>query len=1066
MTKFNLKYLEDKLGTFQKEYQYPTKPISGFNLIYIETQTKAELDGTIKKVEDEMNPGFIWGYVKDSNAIYIKRAFGENKIFIYNPTTIKKTDYVKGKLKVLNNLTADNINDLFDQKAVFDYFYRKLWDIRLDLGKEIRDRNNITDNIALMTAQHIMDRIIFTYFICEKDLVTLNDEIAIDSKTLFKSISKMPDPWGCLKNLFFEQFAKKESIPLLLGKNAQITTPYLNGGLFRPKIIEGISEIDLNIQFSTKQWQDLFEPLNKYTWIIEEEIPDYEGEYEGNLTPEIIGHIYEKFVISMETLDEINIDELNISKSGDLKRGNKKIGAYYTPEKITEYISKNTILPILYDKLGQKKDQKFNNFVKNSDSKTLEKALNILDNITICDPACGSGAFLIKAGEILLKYKIEICKHLKNKKINRYKLKKEIIINNVYGVDIQEGAVEICKLRLWLWLISSYQKGKKVDQLPNIEYNFTIGNSLVGWVNEELNQNVLIKLDDMILTVLDALKIHYKNYDIDFIKEKLKSTDMQSYADAMSLLKKVYSYATEEEAEQLKSIIENIKNAIYIKIDGIFYNFIKSQGTKITQDEYLDLNPFHWKIDFSNIFENGGFDVIIGNPPYLTFSRVSGSKGMEKTLFKSYKQYLNDIYPYSAEYKISTYAVFMNRGISLLNRDGMISYITPDSFLIGRYYSKLRKYILENCKIIELTIFCQDFWKVGVIGFPVISILKHESNPEIRNKNKLKAIKTKSLEAFAKNLVKTYQYEQMYFDGIQFNRFRLFFDEFSKYFVEKIEDNSVPAGDIVSLHVGIRPKIGYKNISSKIPKNNHWKKGMIAGNEITRYNVNYQNNYINLDPELLWAGGYDKNIIRKEKLLMRKTGDNLIVALDKNKLYHLDILHSIILKNQNYSLNYIMTIFNSKLMNHYYRLITLSKGRAMAQTNMETIEQLPIRKTDSMTCKLIDKYVEELIKLKQIFTNEINDFKEFYCKKFEVEKFPKSLENYYNLNYDDLIKVMKKSKTNFEFDDLESQFTNSCKKLYPITNEIKLIEYNINKMIYSIYELNESEIEIIENKCK
>ena len=92
-----------------------------------------------------------------------------------------------------------------------------------------------------MAAQHIIDRIIFTYFICEKELVTVKRRnTSLDSKTLFNSISKMidPDPWECLKNLFFEQFAKKESKPLLLGENAQIITPYLNGGLFRPKIIE------------------------------------------------------------------------------------------------------------------------------------------------------------------------------------------------------------------------------------------------------------------------------------------------------------------------------------------------------------------------------------------------------------------------------------------------------------------------------------------------------------------------------------------------------------------------------------------------------------------------------------------------------------------------------------------------------------------------------------------------------------------------------------------------------------------------------------------------------------
>ena len=164
------------------------------------------------------------------------------------------------------------------------------------------------------------------------------------------------------------------------------------------------------------------------------------------------------------------------------------------------------------------------------------------------------GAFLIKAGEILLDYKLLILKNLNNRNINKYELKKQIIIKNLYGVDIQEGAVEICKLRLWLWLISS-SKDEKVEPLPNIEYNFIVGNSLVGWANEKLTQNVLIKVDPMVLIILDALKLRYKLVEIDEIKQKLQKTDMASYAEAMSLLKNIYSYSTEEEAEKLKILL-------------------------------------------------------------------------------------------------------------------------------------------------------------------------------------------------------------------------------------------------------------------------------------------------------------------------------------------------------------------------------------------------------------------------------------------------------------------------------------------------------------------------------
>lgn len=183
-------------------------------------------------------------------------------------------------------------------------------------------------------------------------------------------------------------------------------------------------------------------------------------------------------------------------------------------------------------------------------------------------------------------------------------------------------------------------------------------------------------------------------------------------------------------------------------------------------------------------------------------------------------------------------------------------------------------------------------------------------------------------------------------EKVKFNRFRLFFDETSKNLVGKMETNSIEAGKLLSLHVGIRPKIGYENISSKSSKGPNWRRGITSGSEVKRYHLSYEGYYINVDQKLLWGGGFDEKIIYQDKLLMRKTGDSLVVALDDEKLYHLDILHSIILKNGEYSLKYLMAIFNSKIMNYYYHLITLSLRRVMAQTNIETIEQLPVPKID------------------------------------------------------------------------------------------------------------------------
>ncbi|MBZ2164491.1 Eco57I restriction-modification methylase domain-containing protein [Methanobacterium spitsbergense] len=1065
MFSFDITFLENKLGKFDKEYIYPRISLIEGSLIYVEKNTKEELDNEINQIKnnESLKPTYIWGYVNRTNAIYLTRSFGENKVFIYNPhSMVNTTEYIKGKLKVLKNLQRDTIDSLFDQKAVFDYFYKKLWDIRLELGKEIRNKNGLSDSDALMEAQHIIDRIIFTYFVCEKDLVFVKTDSStvlepIKGNILFSDILDQisSNTWDYLKHLFFEQFAKSGVKELDCGDGVYIKTPYLNGGLFRPKTIGGISEEDLVIEYN---WNSIFEPLNKYSWIIEDNISDLEGEYEGNLTPEIIGHIYEKFVISIETLNEINLDELKISKKGYLIKGNKKIGAYYTPELVTDYISRNTITLFLYEKLGIKSDMDFNDFLSNSNIEILNKSNEILNQITICDPGCGSGAFLIKAGEILLEYKVLIQRKLGKENISRYNLKKEIIVNNIFGVDIQEGAVEICKLRLWLWLISSSHGD--VEPLPNIEYNFVVGNSLVGWTKEELKQSVLFNLDKMVLVVLDALKIHYKD-KIDDIKRVLLKKDMQSYAKAMSLLKDLYSYSTEGEAEQLKIVIESIRKPIYDKINGVFYDYIRSEGIKITRDEYDLLEPLHWMVDFNEIFLNDGFDIVIGNPPYLTFSRVSGSKGIEKKLLKSYKEYLTDYYTSSAEYKISTYAIFMNKGISLLNKDGFMSYITPDSFLIGRYYSKLRNFIMNTCKIERILLFREDFWKVGVIGFPVIAIFKKEDDNVKREDNNLTAICTKSIKAFNKGILKQYCYPQNYFRTIQYNRFRLFFDQFSKILVEKIESKSLQAGDVVSLHVGIRPRIGYKNISSKTPKDDKWKKGLIKGNEITHFNVNYCHNYINLDPDLLWAGGFDKDIIKQDKLLMRKTGDSLITALDTDGLYHLDIMHSIVLKDKKYDLKFLMALFNSKLLNHYYHLTNLSLGRVMAQTNMETVEKLPIRLNDNQD--QIVNNINKVINIKNSEMNERNKFINYLKKDFNIEKLPNKLEKYYELSEDDFFKVLIDNKIEINSkDNVSRKFNKSLSILVPFIKNSAEIISKIDYLIYKMYDLSETDIELIE----
>jgi hypothetical protein len=162
-----------------------------------------------------------------------------------------------------------------------------------------------------------------------------------------------------------------------------------------------------------------------------------------------------------------------------------------------------------------------------------------------------------------------------------------------------------------------------------------------------------------------------------------------------------------------------------------------------------------------------------------------------------------------------------------------------------------------------------------------------------------------------------------------------------------MESRSVAAGRLVDVHTGVRSKVGQKAVVSTRPEGPTWRAGLISGSEIERYAVHYAGHYINVDAGRLWAGGWDANIVGQDKLLLRQTGDSLVAAFDGSGYYHLNNLHAVVPgAGTGYDLKYILALLNSRLLNDYYHLVSLELGRAMAQTDIETIEKLPIRRID------------------------------------------------------------------------------------------------------------------------
>jgi len=559
----------------------------------------------------------------------------------------------------------------------------------------------------------------------------------------------------------------------------------------------------------------------------------------------ILKGTYEKNEIYTYNFKDINADVLGAMYEkylGSL-RAQKEHGSYYTHTYIVEYIIRNTVGELLKNK------------------KQAE-----VDKIKILDPACGSGSFLIKAFDAIDDYYIQkdpnyVQSELVPEDESAKKTRKtKILTNNIYGIDLDETAVEITQLNLLL------KAAETKYRLPNIRENIPQGNSLI---------------DDVTVAGDSAFKWE-----------------------------------------------EKFQNIIQFNEDG---------GLK----------------------EGHGFDVIIGNPPWVSF----GLRGTEKIDKKE-----NDFYRLhysSAEYKLSTYALFVERAIRSLKINGLFSFILPDSFLLGRYFSKLRRYILDNCEIKKILLTNYDvFSKKATTGRNVILVLK-KRQPLTGKKigRDVEIIRADTEEDFRNVHFETFTYSQNYFEKTIYNRFRLFFNEGDKKFVENVETDSELLEKFMTGHTGVRSLIGQKKIIAKAARGKTWMSGLISGSQIGRYWLRYEGDYINIDPKLLNKGGWDPTVILNDKLMIRQTGDQIYATLDTDKYYHLNNIHSFNLKNRILDIKYILALLNSKMMSAYYLLVTLEKGRVMAQTDIETLEKLPIKEISSDLQKPFIELVDRIIVL-------------------------------------------------------------------------------------------------------
>jgi hypothetical protein len=327
------------------------------------------------------------------------------------------------------------------------------------------------------------------------------------------------------------------------------------------------------------------------------------------------------------------------------------------------------------------------------------------------------------------------------------------------------------------------------------------------------------------------------------------------------------------------------------------------------------------------------YDYVIGNPPYISFGLNRVGK-----VTAGQAQYLRMNYPHSAQYKLSYYALFLERGILALKPGGYLGYITPDSYLLGRYYSKIREFILDNCRVQELALVNAKVFGGVVVGIPAITILQKESSEEAKSTAVVTVKKINETE-----IVPTaYQYPQAYFSEQVYKRFRLFFLARDKAIVDKLDQAPCRFGDITKIRTGMRSLTVQADIKSKMRQGDTWRPGLVSSAQVLPFGLSYQGDWLDVDPTKLNKGGWDGEVMAGPKIFLRQTGDSLIAAVDKSGYYHLNNIHSLVVDKGELSLEYLVAILNSRLMNFYYQTVTLEKGRSMAQVDIEMVEKLPL----------------------------------------------------------------------------------------------------------------------------
>ena len=750
---------------------------SGFHLIYTRLDSDrlpltAERPIISRLLKDYPYALFIFSNSEQTDWHFVNAKFDEEhpeKRRLYRRITISPREKLRTASERIAMLDAESLDSpleiqsrhdkAFDVEAVANEFFKGYQSVFQRLQDDLTNRTN-DQQWAHDYALQFLNRCMFLYFIQRKKWLGDDTEFL---KTFWESyqttdqpVNSFVDRW--LNVLFFRAFNNKfhgghRHFPDTIRK-ALASAPYLNGGLFTENDLDNQHDF----QISDSRFKSIFNFLESYNFTIAEDSP---LDQEVAVDPEMIGKVYESLVNVSEETDE----------QGDA-------GIFYTPRTEIDLMCRLALVDNLANHLGEEHKSALYEAVfafeseekADADQKLEGRNLwNRLDEclkgLAVVDPACGSGSFLVGMLHILDDLRDRANRVLGYEQLS-FDRKKAIIGGNLYGVDVMEWACHVAELRLWLSLaidadIPRAELQLRIEPLlPHFSFNIRCGNSLL----QEIGGMNLVQIRADFSGIPRSLKsrtTRLKNEKLKFFnndktcryrsKQELEQEELNLFRDLVD----THAEDVKKQIDDLKELINDLKAqqmTIEGTIDETTSQKLKRQEIEWSkQIEVLTIDydrlveargalanaptsPFVWDIAFVEIFadENGGFDIVIGNPPYVRQEDIADPKlpreegaipdnkkayktKLARAVYQAFPRFFGykrekDIRPENPSIAVShklnarsdLYIYFYFHGLSLLNPKGSFCFITSNSWLDVGYGKDLQEFLLKHCHIKQI----------------------------------------------------------------------------------------------------------------------------------------------------------------------------------------------------------------------------------------------------------------------------------------------------------------------------------------------------------------------------